>query len=359
MNKTTHHLKKVGLGFLLGTSFLAQAQTIFVSKDDLYIKSGNVLTVSSRYQPADSARWRYSAYDEQLRQWVDFNATGNSITLTAQAVVELKVYTATGNYIKTVFKEMPYDTPQPGSDRLHALANSSVVQISGLEVRAIRSLHADSTVWKVRNDLTRDSAFYSYAAPLSDSAITVFQNATVTAWVKSQGLWYTQTIRYNGLSQDAVSGILQAPLVAEATYTWYCNGQLLSSTTASCTPTQLGTYKVVVEWPSTSFPNQRVMSNSAEFVFEVTSLPVATSLLAQKSSDASILVFPNPALDHLTISQSGTGFRYSIESMEGVQVASGSGIATAELSVGHLSKGLYRVRIQSDGTETTKRLIVR
>ena len=346
------------VALFIGIPFLGGAQAVFSTKDDLYTKSGNVLTVSPLYHP-DSVLWTYSVYNEVLHLWTSSNSRANSIIIFEQTEVELKVYSSTGNYIKEVGKEMPTTLTTPGSDFLHPITDSLVVQTTGLKLRPYSFLHADSVIWNIRANLSHDSITLAYSAPLSDSAVTILNNATVIALVKSGGLWYEQLIQFNGVTQDAVSKTIMAAIVPGAHYQWYLDNELLPVDTYFYTPTQVGTYKVVITWGDAGVNQRLETANKAEFVIVVTSIHLSTGLEAGMETSSTMEIYPNPASDKLSISHLQGTFAYSIENLQGEKVASGTMTTGADLYVGHLARGMYLLRIQSEGKELSKKVVLK
>ncbi len=358
MKKLAQFVKKACLASLLTIPFWTQAQqqTWYENRSDLYTRTGNVLKVSPSYH-ADSIYWEYVFLNPASGMYVTLHSTEDSIQLTAESLVQLKVVVDTFHFIKTELK-VPYLDPNKGKDRTNAITDSLVIQTSGLQLRPYSFLHADSAVWKVRNDLTHDSSTFIYSSPEADSGITVSQNATVTAWIKTGGFWYEQLIQFNGVTQDTVSGELQAPLIPNAHYLWYYNEQVLAVSTPYYTPTHIGTYKVVITWESSGSIQRLDGENRAEFVYEVTSLPMTTGLFPTSESATGFGLYPNPANGQITIVSGKGAFEYHIENLASEEVAQGQGTDGASISIDHLIGGVYFVRIKTADKEVARKLIV-
>jgi len=197
----------------------------------------------------------------------------------------------------------------------------------------------------------------------NDASIAVQGDAFITLYVLSNGVWYAQTEVFKGLVYDSMeSGTLSAPDIVNATYTWYYNDKILPDvTTSSYIPKDTGTYKVVVEW-TTSSANKRteadVNTNSATFTFKVTTLPIVTGLSNIPNIGNGILVYPNPANQFAQLNASGS-FEYKMEDLNGTQVISGIGYNTTELDLGNVKAGVYLVYVKTNGAQSVKRLIVR
>jgi hypothetical protein len=200
---------------------------------------------------------------------------------------------------------------------------------------------------------------------LSDTSIQIFGKGDVGAFTKSGGLYYTQTITLNGVTYDSLStGLLNAPIVPNATYSWYLNGVLIpDANTSSYLPKEKGTYTVIIYWviSNTRMANERIEEShldSAIFTYQVRQIAMPTGIYDQYLDAAEGQLYPNPASEQVQLQMKGS-FDYIIETVDAVQVLSGKGYDHTQVNLQGLKSGIYHVHIQSDGSQKVKRLMVK
>lgn len=336
---------------VLGASSVAMAQVR--QKTDLYSRSWNTFTAATEKYDADSVIWTFYSYSTYRAD----TSIADVYTISSSGLISLTLYASGAVYSKSYNVEHVSSLGR-GTNITNPFTDSLVVSADGLQLSAFSFLNVDSIAWKVRNDITRDSTYVLYTGSGANTTITVTQNATVTVWLRSEGLWYQQLIQFNGISQNPISGAIQAPVIPSATYTWYFEDAVLPVSGASFVPTQNGTYRVVITWIGPSNARLADGANRAEFLFEVTNV-MSTDLHSSSLSTTSLTLYPNPASESLTISNVSGEYVYSIKNAIGNVVAKGQAVGNSELNISHLNSGLYVVTIQTASVKVTKKLMIK
>lgn len=327
---------------------------------DVYMKGKGWFTDSARlrvmtYTDKDGGKLQLPYLPNAIYQWyrdgkLILDSTNSSLRLHGgYGYYTGKTYSINGDSIIYSFPVSPLYIESKNlilKDGLNRYVNSN-----------FNSFPIDSAAW-VYSGINDGIVFIS-----NDASIAIQGDAFITLYVLSNGVWYAQTEIFKGLVYDSMeSGNLSAPVVTNATYTWYYNDKILPDvTTSSYIPKDTGTYKVVVEW-TTSSANKRTEAdgntNSATFTFKVTTLPTVTGLSSDQNASSSISIYPNPANQFAQLSASGS-FEYKMEDLNGAHIVSGIGYNTTELDLGNVQAGVYLVYVKTNGTQSVKRLIVR
>lgn len=347
--KKNNFYKKAGfiLAMVAGTcgQVLAQTDRTFKNDQTLIIRTGDILSYSNTIN-ADSIAWHWSSGQK---------STSSSVVITNQNPV-LYVYKK-----DTIFYAQFYGGPLlthgDGSFAYPFKQDTSLIEVNVLEISIDqnywKSRLIQNPIWGVKYD-NGDSATFT------GTSVTMTKNASVTLYGTVDGLWYKQNVYFSGIFQDPTSGSLNAPIVENATYTWYRNGYLFNDIkTATFTPTELGTYKVVMTWiSSTNLRTEESTTNTATFVFEVKSLPILTNVENASLENTINAIYPNPASDVAYINAKGT-FEYSIETANAELVSSGTGNDQVRLDLQAMNAGVYFIRIKTNEKQSVNRLVVR
>jgi hypothetical protein len=242
-----------------------------------------------------------------------------------------------------------------GHDMNHAIGDTLLIGSLGLEVYIPHYLKADSVRWQVTNLTSHEVENYLFVDPYTLTPVTVYENATVNVWVRSKGLWYKQLIQFNAVTQNELNGTLTAPVIANARYHWYFEGEIVSMEGNEYVPTQIGSYRVAIFWDNV---NARVATqSSAAFVFEVTKLGSVTAI-NDGISAGDIALYPSIASEEIHVANVKGSFNYAIESLSAGTTTSGTGFGAASINIANLASGMYLVRIKTEDREVSRKLII-
>lgn len=217
-------------------------------------------------------------------------------------------------------------------------------------------LQGDSAIWFVYSKdtlLTKDYIHFG-------TSVELYNNATVIAHIKYNGLWYMHILDYKGIVLEEESNTLQAPVIKDAQYEWFFNGNALGVYSSSYEPTAAGTYKVVINWVESAqaAANERVAqtSKTATFTFVVGTV---TGINDGNAAFAALNLYPNPAQESFVFEGNVQDIEYRIEDTRSVVVKQGQTAAGMAVSVQDLQPGVYMVHMKAGHASTTKRLVIK
>jgi len=331
-------------------------------------------------QNLDTEYDRYLARRDTNIKVTDRNPFKVSDTLKADSVVW--IFDANGKEVIIPGREMTYDNVRDmgkGGD-VYVLRNNiwtrnsfypcginspscivnDLLVVNGLTY-TVSSKYPDADAsWSVAGAWVRNPTISS----LVIESMTV-EKTYLVVYARSNGIEYTQKMDVNGIIYDSsTTGSLQCPIVSNATYQWYRNGNLITNAKdAFYKPTETGTYTVIITWTDVNarFANARTEEDvvrTATFTFNVTKIANPTGIEDETSSSNLITLFPNPTTDHFYINTIGD-FTYRIENASSNNVLSGNGNNITQINVNGLNTGLYFVYVNSSNKQTIQKLIIK
>ena len=318
---------------------------------DLIVRNGNTYSINSKYAP-DSVIWQYSVLNSSLSTVRSSNAVvtiDDDILMTATIYQNNTAYTQKNFFykIRSPFEKGSYQNP----------ADSIFILKAGISFTVKYIFDIDSIDWSIKNTQTgivRSSNLISE---------TINSDADVSVKVKSRGIWYKEHFIFKGIAYDSLASVLNAPVINSALYQWYFNGQLLTESAAQLTATQPGTYEVVVTWTESgsSSSNSRVeeVTKTATYTFVVTPKMVTGLNEITDQNGTALQLFPNPAVDFVSITNVNGSFTYSICSVDGNEVVRGQSEAHSHIDISGLENGVYMMNIKTQFSQVTKRIIVK
>lgn len=316
--------------------------------DNLILRAGNTFSINPRFSP-DSIRWVYS----------DSNKTRvsskPSITINTNTYVGVMVYQKIDSYTQNDFYYKVYTPLDKGS--FTNPIDSTIIIKDGTTLSADKSLAADSIIWTIKDTIS-NSTSYSH-----EPDINVYNDCAVSLMLKFRGRWIKQLINFRGISYDPTSRFLQAPIIKDAQYDWFINGKPLGVNTSSYLPTEPGIYKVYITWTEhvNSISNTRLedVDRTAEYTFAVNPKMVTGLNESISPSFSGIQLYPNPALDFISVSNVEGNIDYHISSVTGAEIQKGKTVGDSKIDISNLEDGVYLINIKTPTSQITRRIIVK
>jgi len=285
------------------------------------------------------------------------NATSNMVGNLATGNYTLKITlgVSAGTYAGQV---CTYSKQYKATVEMGTKANpynlKDLIVINGLDFSVNSKYTPDSLFWKAFK--FDRSSFVAQQG----GTYTAIEPGEIEALVFQNGEWYSQGAIFEGITYDTVTtGTLSVPVVANAVYRWYYNGTLLPNETgATITPTQIGVYRVEITWVIGASMRLEE-TKTAVFTFNVTSLPVLTSIENEQFTSGNFQLYPNPANGYVSLRMPSGSVNYSIESANGATVLSGNTMNGAQIDISSLTAGVYYVHFLQAEQQVVKRLVVR
>ena len=109
----------------------------------------------------------------------------------------------------------------------------------------------------------------------------------------------------------------------------------------------------------------KIVSVSNPSIFDISDLTFSIILSGAKSaianeelSNSELTIYPNPAIDYLTIaSNSAIGHIMVFNSLGQIVLNSNTQTNQFQLNINDLTQGIYYVRIDNEGTTTTRKIL--
>jgi hypothetical protein len=349
--KKNNFYKRAGLAFLFAIGFGYQTYAQNVSSIDDAIKD-TLIKVTDRnpfkvtnQKSVEKTVWVFMKTSSELDTIIASEATTGKFGLGFVHILQNGVWKYNTFY---------------GCGYPKACYTDDLLVVNGLTY-SVSSKYSDaSATWIVPGAWVRNPTISS----LVIESMTV-EKTFLEVYATSNGMEYTQRMDVNGIIYDSsATGSLQSPIVSNATYQWYRNGNLITNAKgASYTPTETGTYTVIITWTDVNvrFANARTEEDvvrTATFTFNVTKIANPTGIEDETSSSNLISLFPNPTTDHFYINTVGD-FTYRIENANSNNVLSGNGNNLTQINVNGLNTGLYFVYVNSSNKQTIQKLIIK
>lgn len=283
----------------------------------------------------------------------------NSFTLgnlkTAKYTVKITLGSSSGEYAGQVCTyTLDYKQTIPSGTKTNPHYLKDLIVINGLEFSVDSKYSPDSLFWKAYK-FDRSS----FVGQQGGSYVAT-EPGVIEALVFQNGEWYSQGAIFEGITYDTVtSGKLSVPVVANAVYRWYYNGNLLPNETgATIIPTQIGQYKVEITWVIGASLRLEE-TKTAVFTFNVTSLPVITSIENEQFTTDNFQVYPNPANGYVSLRMPSGSVNYRIENASAATVLTGQASNGESINISDLAAGVYYVHFIQAEKQVVKRLVVR
>lgn len=312
-------------------------------------RSGNILNISlpSGFTSIDNIYWISQPVDGAA----EIDTTSRSFVLTEPSTVTVKIF-SNGLW----YQDMGFFAED--SSELGTFENpieTKFIEQQGFTLSVPTHLQGDSIIWFVYSKdtlLTKDYIHFG-------TSIELYNNAAVVAHVKHGGLWYAHILDYSAIIRDPESNVLQVPVIKDAQYEWFFNGNSIGVHTPSYKPTVAGTYTVVITWveQGQGAANTRVAQTlkTAKFTFVVDAI---TGVEEGNQILAGLSLYPNPAQDSFVFDGNLQAIEYRIEDTRSVVVKQGQAAAGVAVSVQDLQPGVYLVHMKTGEASTTKRLVI-
>jgi hypothetical protein len=282
---------------------------------------------------------------------------GNLSTGTYQ--VEVYKDSASG-YASKTFNTYGYIYVKPGGF-LNPTKVSNLISQNGIELTISNQYLPDSISWNIE--------YVDNGTGTATSSKSILLNNDMKVFLKvyQAGTWYEQDFSYFGIKYDSTYHSLNAPIVPNATYSWYDNGLLIQGANGpSYLPTDTGKYTVKVSWADTSsafalnFRLDGPVLRVASYSYQVSNSLISTDLADNSVKESYFNMYPNPATGRFYLSSPvSTPFHYSLQDMTSKEVMRGMGIGIEEINVVDLPAGIYYVHLKTAEQELVKRLLIK